>query len=68
VYSQPFAKQIPWFIETQIKKIASETKSQFSVLVISPTGTQSRTIAETLGEKGFENVSFVDRRDRGAKR
>ena len=64
-YEQRFARQIPWFIESEIEKIALEEKAKFSVLVISPTGVQSRTIAEALREKGFENVISSDRRDAG---
>jgi rhodanese-related sulfurtransferase len=51
-------------IETEIDKIAAERRSKFSVLVISPTGTQARTIASALREKGFENVAYVDRPER----
>jgi ATP-dependent DNA helicase UvrD/PcrA len=65
VYGQRFARQIPWFIETEIEKIALEEKEKFSVLVISPTGLQSRTIAEALREKSFENIIGSDRRDTG---
>jgi superfamily I DNA/RNA helicase len=64
VYRQFYAKQIPWFIETEIDKIAAERRSKFSVLVISPTSTQARTIAKALREKGFENVAYVDRPER----
>jgi superfamily I DNA/RNA helicase len=65
VYRQLYSKQIPWFIESQIDKIASERRSKFSALVISPTSLQARTIAEALRGKGFENVAYVDRSDRG---
>lgn len=61
IYRQLFAKQIPWYIETEVDKIAAERREKFSVLVISPTGTQARTIAEALREKGFESVTYVDR-------
>jgi superfamily I DNA/RNA helicase len=65
VYRQLYAKQIPWFIENEIDKIAGERRSKFSVLVISPTGLQARTIANALRDKGFENVLYVDRPERG---
>jgi ATP-dependent DNA helicase UvrD/PcrA len=64
MYGQYFSTQIPWFIETQIEKIAATEKTKFSVLVISPTGLQTRIIAEELRKKGFESVANVDRRDR----
>jgi superfamily I DNA/RNA helicase len=64
VYRQLYAKQIPWFIESEIDKIALERRAKFSVLIISPTGAQSRGIAEALREKGFENVAYVERQDR----
>jgi superfamily I DNA/RNA helicase len=66
VYRQLYAKQIPWFIEAEIDKIAAERRSKFSVLVISPTGAQAQTIASALREKGFESVSYVARPERGA--
>jgi superfamily I DNA/RNA helicase len=65
VYRQLYAKQIPWFIENEIDRIAGERRSKFSVLVISPTGAQSRRIANALSDKGFENVLYVDRPERG---
>ena len=60
-YSQLFPTQIPWFIEQRIGEIARELKSQFSVLVIAPTKTQCRIIANALAKKGFERIEFVDR-------
>jgi superfamily I DNA/RNA helicase len=62
LYCQRYARQIPWFIEDQIHKIAEDVKSKFSVLIISATNSQSRLIAETLKAKGFENVVYVDKR------
>jgi superfamily I DNA/RNA helicase len=67
VYRQLYAKQIPWFIESEIDKIAAERRSKFSVLVVSPTSTQARTIANALREKGFQNVAYVDRPERELK-
>jgi hypothetical protein len=64
IYRQLYAKQIPWFIEAEIDNIAGERKSKLSVLVISPTSKQARTIALALREKGFENVAYVDRPER----
>jgi len=58
-----FSRRIPWFIENQIAAIAERVKEKFSVLIISPTKTQCRHIAESLRKKGFENVDFADRQD-----
>lgn len=63
IYSQLFAAQIPWFIENQIGKIAEVLKSKFSVLIISPTTTQSCSIAEALENKGFGNIEYANKRD-----
>jgi superfamily I DNA/RNA helicase len=61
-YSQPYAKQIPWFIAKQIEEIAKSLKSAFDVLVISPTRNQSREIAAALRAKGFGKIEHTDRR------
>lgn len=62
-YSQQYAKQIPWFINKQIEKIAEEVKSKFSVLIISPTKTQSRLTVMGLKNKGFTNIDYVEKKD-----
>lgn len=62
-YSQTFANQMPWFIEKYIGKIAEHEKTVFSVLVISPTKIQIRSIAAALKNKGFENVQHVEKKD-----
>ncbi len=58
-YSQIFAKQIPWFIEKKIGEMAEDTKSNFSVLIISPFKKQSYTIAEVLKGKGLQNIEYA---------
>jgi superfamily I DNA/RNA helicase len=63
VYSQKFSKQIPWFIEEQIKKISEDLKRKFTVLIISPTKIQSRDIVKALNKKGFQNIEFVEKKD-----
>lgn len=63
IYSQQFARKIPWFIEQQIGKIAEEIKSKFSVLIISPTKTQIRSIVDALRGKGFINIESTEKRD-----
>jgi len=60
-YSQLFSGQIPWFIAKQIDGIARDTRQKFSVLVISPTSIQCRSIAEALRDKGFQSVAYHDR-------
>lgn len=62
-YGQLYAKQIPWFIEKRIEEIAEHEKGSFSVLVISPTKVQIRSIVTTLKSKGFSNIQFVEKRD-----
>jgi superfamily I DNA/RNA helicase len=63
IHKQLFAKQIPWFIEQQMQKIAEEERAKFSVLIISPTKVQSSTIANSLKNKGFRNTEFVNKKD-----
>ena len=63
IYSQQFARKIPWFIEQQIGKIAEEIKDKFSVLIISPTKTQIRSIIEALKGKGFINIESAEKKD-----
>lgn len=63
VYNQSYAKQIPWFIEKQIGEIANEIKSSFTVLIIAPTKMQTKILAESLKNKGFSNIDFVDKDD-----
>lgn len=63
MYAQLFSKQIPWLIQKCIEELANEVRDKFSVLIISPTRTQSRRIAAALRQKGFKNLLFVERRD-----
>ena len=62
-YSQRYAKQIPWFIEQRIGEIAEHERGNFSVLIISPTKVQIRSIATALKNKGFGNIRFVEKKD-----
>ena len=54
--AEVYAKQIPWFIENQIKKIAQIERRKFSVLIISPINREAISIASGLRKKGFVNV------------
>lgn len=65
VYSQVYARQIPWFIQKQVKEIAKEVRDKFTVLLISPTRTQVRQVVSALREKGFENVDYVKKQESG---
>jgi superfamily I DNA/RNA helicase len=58
-YSHQWAKKIPYFIEEQLKEIATERKETFSVLVIAPTRNQCNDIFEKLAEKGFANLTPI---------
>lgn len=60
-YAQRYASQIPWFIETKIREIASVVRGKFRVLIISPTRIQSRGIATALKSKGLMNVDSSDK-------
>lgn len=62
-YAQVFSAQMPWFIESKIKEIAEDTRSKFSVLIISPISIQASTIGKKLNEKGFNSVEFIDKKD-----
>lgn len=61
-YGQVFATQIPWAIEKQINKIAGDLRASFSVLIISPTNTQSRRLTTALKDKGFEKIEYMEKR------
>ncbi len=63
VYSQVYAKQIPWVIQERVKEIAKEVRDKFTVLVISPTRTKSRQVVTALREKGFENVHYKEKQE-----
>jgi len=63
VYAQLFSRQIPWLIQKCVEQVANEVRGKFSVLIISPTRTQSRRIAAALKQKGFKNLLFVEKRD-----
>lgn len=63
-YRQAFATQIPWLLAKQIDKIAEQEKGTFSVLIISPTKTQSRLITGALKYKGFENIKFAEKNNK----
>lgn len=63
IFSQQYATRIPYFIEQQLKQIAIDVKQKFSVLIISPTNTQSRLIFESLNKKGFTNIEPVKKRE-----
>jgi len=61
VHSQVYAKQIPWFIQAQIKVITGAVRAPYSVLILSPTRHQCRSICDALTERGFQNVHFTDK-------
>ncbi len=63
IYKQLQAKQIPWYIQDQIQKIAEEVRDKFSVLIISPTNTQCKTIVSALKDKGFNNIQFKKKKN-----
>jgi superfamily I DNA/RNA helicase len=54
-----FAKQVPYFIGKAICEIAEERKEKFSVLIIAPTNARCRKVAQSLKDKGFDNVQYV---------
>jgi superfamily I DNA/RNA helicase len=63
IYSQQFAKKIPWFIEKQLGEIANDVKGKFGVLIIAPSKTQCRLLAEGLKKKGFSNIDWSEKSD-----
>jgi superfamily I DNA/RNA helicase len=63
IYSQQFARKIPWFIENQIGKVTEDNRGKYSVLILSPTKTQIRLITEALKGKGFINIESVEKKD-----
>lgn len=63
MYARVFEGQIPWFIETQLGKIAKEEKEKFSVLIISPSTDKLLAITNSLKEKGLVNIESVDKKN-----
>lgn len=63
IYTQCFARQIPWVIQQRIESIAKDVKARFTVLIISPTKVQSRAIVDALKGKGFRNLYVAVRND-----
>jgi superfamily I DNA/RNA helicase len=61
IVSHQFPLRIPWFIEREINNIARDTRNNFSVLIISPTRTQSLTIAKKLRAYGFSNIESKEK-------
>jgi len=57
---QCFPKQIPYFINKAIEKIAEERRDKFSVLIIAPTKSRCQSVAKALQLKGLENLSYVN--------
>lgn len=57
IYRQLQASQIPWFIQGNIKKIAEQVRKKFTVLIISPTNTQCKTIVDALKKRGLKASS-----------
>ncbi len=63
IYSQQFARKIPWFLGKQIFEIAQNLKRKFSVLIICPTKVQCIQVAEGLIKKGFKNIEYAEKQD-----
>jgi len=63
IYSQQFARKIPWFLGKQIFEIAENLKRKFSVLVICPTKVQCNRVREALIKKGFKNIEYTEKQD-----
>jgi superfamily I DNA/RNA helicase len=64
IHARLHAAQFPWFITKEMGEIAKELRRTFSVLIISPTKVQSRTVVTALRrEKGLKNIDFVERKD-----
>ncbi len=61
ICNQSFAKQIPWLIQQKIEEIAKVEKKSFSVLIISPTKKQLKSIVDGLRKKGFNNIEHVEK-------
>ncbi|MGD0158255.1 MAG: UvrD-helicase domain-containing protein [Terracidiphilus sp.] len=64
-YSQIFSKQLGWFLESKLDEVARLTRGKFSVLIVSPIRSHARAFASTLRKKGFQNVEYADRPERG---
>jgi superfamily I DNA/RNA helicase len=63
IYGRVFARQIPWFIVKHLTEITRQLRRKFTVLILSPTRIQSRTIYKALKFNGFQNVHFAEKTD-----
>jgi superfamily I DNA/RNA helicase len=64
-YGQIFSTQLGWYLEKKLDEVAQLTRGKFSVLVLSPIRTHARAFASALRKKGFQNVAFAERPERG---
>lgn len=64
-HGQIFSAQVPWFVENKLDEVARLTHGGFSVLIISPIRSHARKLAMALRKRGFQNVEFADRPDKG---
>ena len=60
-YTQQFAPQFAWFIETKLGEMATSIRGRFTVLILSPTRDQAQKVATALKKKGFQGVDFVEK-------
>lgn len=55
-YTHKYDSQIPWFITSQIAKMAKEIRVTFNVLIISPYRKKSEAIVKILRNYGLKNI------------
>jgi superfamily I DNA/RNA helicase len=60
-YRHLFASQFAWYVETKLDEAAASIRDEFSVLIITPTKVQARSVSDALRKRGFKSVEFVDR-------
>lgn len=63
VWCQLFSRQIPWFIEQEVRTLVRATREEFTVLIIAPSGQKCLDTYEGLRGKGFRNLQIVRRDD-----
>ena len=64
-HGQVFPAQFGWFLESKLDEAARLVRGKFSVLVISPIRLQAKSLVRALRKRGFQNVEFADRPDKG---
>lgn len=64
-YTQVFSSQLGWLVESKLDEVAQLIRGKFSALIISPIRSHARSFAAALRKRGFQDVEFTERAERG---